>query len=180
MRKVIKIFKWTFIILILLITGVGAIVASRQHLTYNAEYPNIVASKDTAIIARGKHLVYGAAHCIDCHHKGNSDSLIQLGQEVPLTGAVSFVLPVGTIYSKNITPDKETGIGTWTKENFLAQFSKYSDPNYQPATVEAGQFQTIMPWQFYAKMKKSDLEAVYAYLRTVKPVHNEVIKFDKN
>ena len=114
MKKLIKICKWIFIILMLLVTGIAAIVASRQRLTYNAEYPDISASKDTAIIARGKHLVFSAAHCIDCHHKGNSDSLIQLGKEVPLSGGVSFVLPVGTIYSKNITPNKETGIGKYT------------------------------------------------------------------
>ena len=42
------------------------------------------------------------------------DSLLKLGQDVPLTGGFVFDLPVGKIYSKNITPDKETGIGDYT------------------------------------------------------------------
>jgi len=139
-----------------------------------AELGKLPAESDT--LKYGAYLV-NASGCMECHSQDDKGKLLP-GLEY--AGGRKFGLNGGVVRSANITPDKETGIGTWTKENFLAQFSKYSDPNYQPATVEAGQFQTIMPWQFYAKMKKSDLEAVYAYLRTVKPVHNEVIKFDKN
>jgi len=41
-------------------------------------------------------------------------------------------------------------------------------------------FQTIMPWTMYGSMKQSDLEAIYAYLRTVKPIKNQVVKFVAN
>jgi len=164
MKKLIKICKWIFIILILLLTGIAAIVASRQHLTYNAEYPDISASKDTAIIARGKHLVFSAAHCIDCHHKGNSDSLIQLGKEVPLSGGVSFVLPVGTIYSKNITPNKETGIGKYT-DGEIARALRYGVHPDGRAVYD------FMPFH---NTSDEDLTAIISFLRSQKPVKNAI------
>src|SRR6188508_2752383 len=99
-----KILKWTGIILLVLVAGVAITTASRQHLKYDASYPDVHASADTAIIAKGKHFVQGLAHCIDCHSIANADSLISLGKEVPLSGGFAFVLPVGTVYSKNITP----------------------------------------------------------------------------
>src|SRR6187402_1118565 len=114
MNRFKKILKWTGITLLVLITGLTVTVASRQNLHYEAPLPNIHASLDSAVIARGKHLVYSSAHCIDCHQRANADSIIALGQEVPLIGGVLFDLPVGKIYSKNITPDKETGIGKYT------------------------------------------------------------------
>ncbi|PTQ97946.1 cytochrome c [Mucilaginibacter yixingensis] len=137
-----------------------------------AELGKLPAESDT--LKYGAYLV-NASGCMECHSQDNKGKLLP-GLE--FAGGRKFGLNGGFVRSANITPDKETGIGAWTKENFLAQFSKYSDPSYQPSTVDPGQFQTVMPWQFYAKMKKSDLEAVYAYLRTIKPVHNEVIKFD--
>jgi hypothetical protein len=60
----------------------------KTALNYDAPYPDIHASKDTAVIARGKHFVYGLAHCVDCHNAANADSLIAAGEEVPLTGAL--------------------------------------------------------------------------------------------
>ena len=86
----------------------------RQNIKNDRPYPDIKASTDTLIIAKGKHLVFGAAHCADCHSKTNADSLINLGLDVPLTGGVMFDLPLGKLYSKNITSDKETGIGNYS------------------------------------------------------------------
>ena len=164
MKKLKKIFKLSFIVLLLIIAGVSAIVASRQHLTYDAAYPEINASTDTAIIARGKHLVYSSAHCIECHHKGNVDSIIALGQEVTLSGGVSFVLPVGTIYSKNITPDKETGIGKFT-DGEIARALRYGVHPDGSAVYD------FMPFH---NTSDEDLTAIISYLRAQKPVRNVV------
>ena len=162
MKKLKKIIKWTSIVLVLIIAGVSAIVAARQNLTYDAAYPEIKASADTAIIARGKHLVYSSAHCIECHHKGNVDSIIALGQEVPLSGGVSFVLPVGTIYSKNITPDKETGIGKFT-DGEIARALRYGVHPDGSAVYD------FMPFH---NTSDEDLTAIISYLRAQKPVRN--------
>jgi len=98
-----KIAKWTGIVLLVLITGITVTAALRQNVKYDAPYPNIKAATDSAVIARGKHLAYSSAHCIDCHSTANADSLIKLGLDVPLTGG-EVDLPLGHIYSRNITP----------------------------------------------------------------------------
>jgi hypothetical protein len=83
-----KILKWTGIILLLLVLAATVVTASRQNLKYEAPYPDIKASTDSNLIARGKELIYDPAHCIDCHSKTNNDSLIKLGLQVPLSGGV--------------------------------------------------------------------------------------------
>ena len=70
---------------------------SRQNLKYERPYPAITATTDSNVILRGKHLIFGAAHCADCHSKANADSLIRLGEEVSLSGGIVFDLPVGKI-----------------------------------------------------------------------------------
>jgi mono/diheme cytochrome c family protein len=159
-----KILKWTGIVLLILIACITVVTASRQHLKFDAPYPDIHASKDTAVIARGKHFVYGLAHCISCHSTANADSLIEAGQDVPLSGGFAFVLPVGTIYSKNITPDKETGIGNLTDVE-IARVLRYGvhangDPVYD-----------FMPFH---NMSDEDLTAIISYLRSMPRVKNKV------
>lgn len=159
-----KIFKWTNIILLALTTCITIVTASRQHLTYNASYPDVHASKDTAVIARGKHFVYGLAHCINCHSTANADSLINAGKEVPLSGGYVFDLPVGTIYSRNITPDKETGIGNRT-DGEIARVLRYGVHANGEAVFD------FMPFH---NMSDEDLTAVISYLRSMPPVRNKV------
>jgi hypothetical protein len=76
--------------------------------------------------------------------------------------------------SSNITPDKETGIGAWTEEQFIQRFRMYAD---SVPVVAAGEFNSMMPWTMYGKMETEDLAAIYAYLRTVAPISNKVTKF---
>lgn len=170
MRRLKKTIKWTVVTLLLLITGVTVTVLARQNLKYVASYPDIKASADTAVIARGKHLIYSSAHCIDCHNKVNPDSLISLGQEIPLTGGVLFKLPVGEIYSKNITPDKETGIGNFTDAE-IARALRYGVHPDGTAVYD------FMPFH---NTSDEDLTAIISYLRAQKPVRNEVPQNELN
>ena len=147
-----------------LIGGLAITVMARQNVKYEAPYPDIIASTDSAVIARGKHLVFSSAHCIDCHNKQNSDSLINLGQEVPLSGGVAFELPVGTIYSKNITPDKETGIGRYS-DGEIARALRYGVHPNGTAVFD------FMPFH---NTSDEDLTAIISYLRAQKPVKNKV------
>ncbi|RYU86581.1 c-type cytochrome [Mucilaginibacter terrigena] len=131
--------------------------------------------KDT--LAYGAYLVQAAA-CRECHTKADK------GTPVPgmdLAGSNEYGLGNGaTLRSANITPDKETGIGSWSKEQFIARFAQYANGTAKPAAVKPGQFQTIMPWWKYGGMSQTDLGAIYAYLKTVKPVKNSVNKFQVN
>ena len=170
MKKLRKTIKWTVITLLVIIGGLAIIVVARQDIKYEAPYPNITASTDSAIIARGKHLVYSSAHCIDCHNKQNSDSLIHLGQEVPLSGGVVFELPLGKIYSKNITPDKSTGIGSYS-DGEIARALRYG---VHPNGIAVFDF---MPFH---NTSDEDLTAIISYLRAQKPVNNKVPNHELN
>jgi mono/diheme cytochrome c family protein len=164
MKRLKKILKWTGIVLLLLIAVLTITVMLRQNIKYDRPYPLITASTDSSIILRGKHLVYSSAHCVDCHGPRNSDSLISLGQEVPLTGGFVFDLPVGKIYSKNITPDKETGIGKYTDAE-IARALRYGV--HPDGTV-------VFDFMPFHNTSDEDMTAIISYLRAQKPVVNKV------
>ncbi len=128
--------------------------------------------KDT--IKYGGYLVQIAA-CEFCHSQDDKGTIIK-GLE--FAGGKGFGVGNGrTVRTANITPDKETGIGSWTKENFLARFRAFSDVS-KAAKIGPKDFQTVMPWWEYAGMTDGDLSSIYAYLRTLKPISNKVVKFE--
>ncbi|WP_207436195.1 c-type cytochrome [Sabulibacter ruber] len=130
----------------------------------------------TETVLYGKYLVTAAA-CGECH------SPKEKGQNIPgreFSGGMEFAMPAGTLRSANITPDKETGIGNWTKEAFVNRFKQYADSAYHSPTLAKGDFNTIMPWMMYAGMEREDLEAIYAYLQELPAIHHKVTRFSKN
>ena len=126
-------------------------------------------------IAYGKYLIT-ATGCVDCHSKTEKGSVIP-GTE--FGGGMEFGGPNGIIRSPNITRHKETGIGNWTKEAFVARFKAYVDSSYVSPKVAPGEINTPMPWVMYAGMKEEDLGAIYAYLNTVKPIDHQVVRLEK-
>jgi hypothetical protein len=83
-------------------------------------------------------------------------------------------MPTGTLLSANITPDKETGIGAWTKQHFVTHFKAYDLATYSPPVLSKEDLMTVKPWTMFAGMDTTDLEAIYAYLKTLAPVKNLV------
>ncbi len=124
----------------------------------------------------GKYLT-NSAGCNDCHTpqvKGE----FQMNQY--LAGGREFKLPGGiTVRSANISPDMQTGIGSWTKENFIQKFRTFSKDKYIPTEVKQGEFNTVMPWTFLSNMTDEDLSAIYDYLRTIVPIPNRVTKYER-
>lgn len=119
--------------------------------------------------------LFTAASCSDCHtprEKGAPD-FTRL-----VAGGNKFSYEGFTVISPNITPDSATGIGSWTEENFLQKFKQNAE---RAAKGEIpGKANSVMPWTYYAGMKESDLKAIYAFLRTVKPIQNKVDKWPKS
>ncbi len=119
----------------------------------------------------GKYLVT-IGGCAECHTPQDK------GTKLPgmdLAGGFPFPLPDGSIVrSANITPDEATGIGSWDEGNFVQRFKQYAGEGENRKPVKPGEKNTYMPWTMYAGMTESDLKAIYAYLRTVKPVANDV------
>lgn len=80
----------------------------------------------------------------------------------------AFAGPWGVSYTANLTPDKMTGIGIWTEDIFVK-------------TIRSGRHWGVsrpilppMPWTVYRNMTDEDLKSVFAYLRTIKPIKNQV------
>ncbi len=124
-------------------------------------------------IAYGKYMIT-AAGCADCHTR------MEKGEPLPgmdYAGGFAFPLPSGMLHSANITPDAETGIGSWSEDMFVQRFRAYTDSMFIEPQLGPSDFNTIMPWRLLASMHEEDLRAIYAYLRTVKPVKNQVERF---
>lgn len=88
-----------------------ALLEVRWKRRFDAPYPAIAGSRDPVVIARGEYLVYGAAACAYCHVPRSEWRRLAQGERLALTGHHLFRLPFGDIYSSNLTPDAETGIG---------------------------------------------------------------------
>lgn len=123
----------------------------------------------------GKYLVTMAG-CGDCHGKRDKGKIIP-GTE--FGGGMEFAQPAGIIRSANITKDLETGIGSWTLPMFVQSFRKYRDSSYQLPALTREDINSPMPWTMYAGMTDTDLEAIYMYLNSIKPITNKVVRFEK-
>lgn len=165
-----RILKWTGIVLLVLIVGLTITVAMRQNLKYDAPYPELAISTDSAILARGQYLVYGPGHCADCHGDRSQLEKIEKGEKVPLIGGYKFDLPVGQMYAPNITPDKETGIGN-IDAKALARALRHGVKPDGTAVFD------FMPFHYTSD---ADLSAIFSYLKTMEPVKHEVPKHHLN
>ena len=106
-------------------------------------------------IARGKALTETAG-CASCHTADPSK---------PFAGGRRIDTPFGAIYSSNLTPDRDTGLGAWTDGEFHRALRYGVAPDgslYYPA----------FPYPYFTKMVRDDLLAIRAYLATLTPVHN--------
>jgi mono/diheme cytochrome c family protein len=131
----------------------------------------------TDVIAYGKYIVTATA-CAECHTPFEKGSFVE---SLRLAGGRTFQLPAGLLSTPNLTPDNETGIGSWTKEMFINKFRAFRDSAkmHQKADFMT-EYNTIMPWTMYAGMTDQDLSAIYDYLRTVKPVTHKIEKWTPN
>ena len=127
--------------------------------------------------AEGDTVKYGAyltmmAGCSDCHTpyvKGQPDFSRMFA------GGNIFNVGTFVVASANITPESPTGIGAWDESAFLSKFALCREEkgyNYNP-----GKTNTVMPLTDFSGMTDTDIKAIYAYLRTVKQVKNEVVKY---
>jgi mono/diheme cytochrome c family protein len=133
-----------------------ALLTVRDGRETNAPQP-LAAGAPASItepLARGEYLAR-AADCIACH-------TLPGGQ--PFSGGVAFKTPFGTIYSSNITPDRESGIGTWSDDDFVralhAGVGKNGEPLY-PA----------FPYTSYTALSRDDILDIKAYLFSLPVAH---------
>jgi len=125
-----------------------------------------VAAAETPL-ARGKYLMSSIVACGNCHTPKGPDGKAIAGKE--LSGGDPIDAPVFHAMPANITPDKETGIGKWTDAQIIDAIRNGKRPD---GTIIG----PPMPIAFYRDMSDTDVKAIVAYLRSVKPIHNKVEK----
>jgi mono/diheme cytochrome c family protein len=156
MRTNDRIFRAFSLIAVIIVAG---IVASALYVFYDvsmhAEDKGAPSGPVTpALLARGEYLTR-AADCAACHNAPNGK---------PLAGGLPFKLPFGTIYSTNITADRETGIGNWSDDDFVRALHRGVAPggrNLYPA----------FPYTSFTAMSRDDALAIKAYLFSLPPLH---------
>src|SRR6202044_1709899 len=109
-------------------------------------------------IARGRYLAV-LADCAACHTKPGG---------APFAGGLALQTPFGTIVAPNITPDRDTGIGNWTDDEFIAAL-------HDGRGHDGARLYPAMPYPAYTKMTDEDVRDLRAYFATVAPVSNHVI-----
>jgi hypothetical protein len=80
-----------------------------------------------------------------------------------------WVGPWGTSYAANLTPD-ETGIGNWTEAQFIRSLREGKSKGLEGSRT----LLPPMPWQNFALMKDDEIKAIFAYLKSIEPIHNLV------
>jgi mono/diheme cytochrome c family protein len=119
--------------------------------------PRLLARESShAEIVRGRYLV-AAGDCAACHTDEG-------GQ--PFAGGRAVPTPFGTIYSTNITPDPETGLGKWTSDDFYRAMHEGVAPGGR-------HLYPAFPYPWYTKLTRADDDAIKSYLDTLKPVREE-------
>lgn len=117
--------------------------------------PATAATADA--VKRGEYLAR-AGDCISCHTAAKG---------IPLAGGLRMDTPFGAMITPNITPDDDTGIGRWSADDLYRAM--------HDGVNKAGQdLYPVMPYTFFTKVTRADVDDIYAYLRTVKPVSNRV------
>jgi mono/diheme cytochrome c family protein len=168
MRRAFRALRWLAVSLTIVAVVLAAYVWRTWDRTWDVPTPDIHASADPDVIKRGEYLVFGPAHCVECHTASAEtfERYVDTGVRPPLAGGMPFAVPpLGTLYPKNLTPDPETGIGRYS-DGQIARLLRYS--------VLANGHASVQPLMPYGSMSDDDLTAIISFLRAQPPVRHMV------
>jgi mono/diheme cytochrome c family protein len=131
-----------------------AVLAMLALLTDSSRLAIAAPAGDHDLVAKGEYLAH-AGDCIACHTNPGG---------ALFAGGFPMATPFGTIYSSNITPDPTTGVGSWTADQYYGAMHTGRFP-------DGGLIYPAMPFASYTKVTREDCDAIFAYLRSVPPVH---------
>lgn len=112
-----------------------------------------VGAAGGSAVERGRYLA-AAGNCMSCHTREGGAAF---------AGGVAFATPYGTLYSTNITPDAQSGIGQWSEQQFAEALRQGVRPNGE-------HLYPAFPYPAFTKLSDADVSALYGYLKTLKPV----------
>ncbi|MCU0686420.1 MAG: cytochrome c [Polyangiaceae bacterium] len=166
-----RIILWISVALAALITTAVAVLYLAFPKVRPA--PVLTAPNDAATVARGEYIVKSVSLCLGCH-SGMSEAPGRPLEDDGRLGAGKVMaawegLP-GRVVAPNLTPDRETGLGAWTDGEIVRALREGISRDGRPLFP-------YMPYDLYAKaLSDADALAVVAYLRTLKPIKNELPK----
>jgi mono/diheme cytochrome c family protein len=145
----------------------GVVLAAVAIATGAAAYAvwNGVAAEG-AQVARGKYLVQ-LAGCTDCHTPGHFLGRPDMARFLGGSNVGFEISDLGIFVGPNLTPDKDTGLGSWTSDEIVTAIQTGVRPDGRMLVP-------VMPWRAYAGLTKSDAAAIVDYLRSLPPVTNKV------
>jgi mono/diheme cytochrome c family protein len=160
------------VVLVLLVVGgyvaYASATAAKRLAHPDTAFPSVTASKDPAVIERGRYLARGAAHCVSCHGDVDRAHPEKVGPETSLAGGLEFAMgPIGTFYAANLTSDPETGLGARSDAEIARAV--------RAGVMHDGNLSILMRFGA-AQPSDEDLGAIISYLRTLPPVKREVPK----
>ena len=159
-----RILKW---IAGLLIVGIAVLIITiqfRWKRTFDAPTPDLRATTDSTMIARGRYLAYSAAGCAYCHLPKVDWARLDAGEQPPLSGNHVFPLPFGQLHSPNLTPDATTGIGRRSDGEIVRILRHGVRADHRAA----------FPFMEFQNLSDADIVALLSFLRSQPPVPNEV------
>jgi len=139
--------NWRHVVLAILAIAAGAGIARAA-----------IDKQDFGLVERGRYLTI-AADCNGCHTDPKDGRAFAGGRPIET--------PFGNVIASNITPDRETGIGAWTDDEFIRAVTRGISRN-------GTHLYPAMPYPYYARVSRDDLIAIRAYLATAQPVKNRV------
>lgn len=119
--------------------------------------PAVAGENSWATIKKGLYLAR-AGDCAACHTADPAK---------PMAGDYSLETPFGTIYTANLTPDPETGIGKWNANEFYEAMTKGVEP-------DGRRLYPAFPYTHFTILKREDSDALFAYLKTLKPINQRI------
>jgi mono/diheme cytochrome c family protein len=167
-RKALKLVTYVVGALVLLVASVAIYFSARWPRTHpDTPRPDLKASDDPAVVARGEYLFHAVGHCTGCH--APDIRTIPPGTKgVPKGGYEWKMGPLGTLRSANITTDPETGIGTWSDADLARVIKHAVRPDDRGAVMMFG----------VGPMADDDIVALMSYMRTIAPVNNAIAEHE--
>jgi mono/diheme cytochrome c family protein len=167
-----KVFRITlYVVVALAILAASGILFVRYTFPKVDNAPALTVKPDQDLVKRGEYLANHVAVCIDCHSTRDWSRF----SGPPIAGTTGKGGDIfdhkmgfpGTFYARNITSDKETGIGNWTDGEIYRAITSGVSKDGEPLFP-------LMPYMAYNEMAEDDLHAIVAYVRTLAPVKHQV------
>jgi len=151
-------------IFITLVAAVAAFASFSCTTTQSGSSAEQAAAAKPDPVERGAYLVT-IMGCNDCHTPGYFYGQPDMNRMLSGSEA-GWVGPWGTVYSANLTPDQETGLGSWTDDQIITALRTGQRPDGRVLAA-------IMPWANFSTLTDEDVHAIVAYLRSIPPVSHK-------